>query len=463
MLLKNQFIILLVGFALVTVPARITCSHDQEAADRVSELLKSDRIEEALQVVENSDLENSDNGVIRRMVSVVYNNYAMILSRQGNYREAVDYFSRALNLQTDEPVVLYNYACCLFKLGRHYDAISNLEKVIYNAAAPAEYITESRRKLAEVYFDLKDYDRAQGQLRELAAENPKDLDSLFLLGRCYYQQGYLADALRTWQQIIDSEIRLPDDIKASLLQWMEKARRENSVEENFVAKRSQHFKIKFDCKKDDTIIESLTDYLEQAYSDIGKKMSYYPDQVTTVIVYETGDFLDVTQAPSWTNGLYGNWQIRIPLNFDLNYRNDYLAEIKNVIFHEYTHLLVHSLTDNRCPIWLNEGLAVYSQPDPGKFGEIYPLKSALGTGTLKTLKSLQSNFVNPKSYQETILNYTHAYHAVKFILNEWSYMDIQEIFELLKSGQDFETCLDQVLGESYESLNEKFLKYIEES
>lgn len=94
--------------------------------------------------------------------------------------------------------------------------------------------------------------------------------------------------------------------------------------------------------------------LEQAYQEIGRTFSYYPDRTILAVLYTDQQFRDVTQSPAWTKALFDG-KIHLPIGGPIE--NE--ALLKKVVYHEYTHALVHQLSRGKTPTWLNEGLALY--------------------------------------------------------------------------------------------------------
>ncbi len=60
----------------------------------------------------------------------------------------------------------------------------------------------SRRKLAEEYYLHKAYDKAKHELESILLENPKDIESLFLLGLIYGKQGSMNVSCSAFKKII---------------------------------------------------------------------------------------------------------------------------------------------------------------------------------------------------------------------------------------------------------------------
>ena len=80
-----------------------------------------------------------------------------------------------------------------------------------------------------------------------------------------------------------------------------------------------------------------------------------PSERVPVVLYPSEDFHDVTQTPSWTSGVYDG-RIKLPVG---GIADGDSAVLERTLRHEYGHVLVHQLTHGRCPVWLNEGVAIW--------------------------------------------------------------------------------------------------------
>ena len=87
-----------------------------------------------------------------------------IYLRNGEYREAISHFERALNLSTRKP--------------------------------------ELRMKIIECWILLKEFTPAQKDLRALISEFPSFLPARLKLGLLFYQQGRTAEALEQWESVL---------------------------------------------------------------------------------------------------------------------------------------------------------------------------------------------------------------------------------------------------------------------
>ena len=76
----------------------------------------------------------------------------------------------------------------------------------------------------------------------------------------------------------------------------------------------------------------------EAYGEIGKSFSYYPENPITVILYSDQQFRDITRTPAWTGGLFDG-KIRIPTEGAGSLSGGVL---NRVLHHEYTHAIVYA-------------------------------------------------------------------------------------------------------------------------
>jgi hypothetical protein len=136
----------------------------------------------------------------------------------------------------------------------------------------------------------------------------------------------------------------------------------------------------------------------------------------TVILYGERDFAVATGAPSWVGGLYDG-KIRIPVRGVTGRER----ELKRILFHEYTHALVYSVTPV-CPRWVQEGLAESCAGSRLlKIGQIIPLER------LENASSWWNGESAPLAYRES-----HA--AVAALIDRFGLDRLKEFLRAL--GRD---------------------------
>ena len=113
--------------------------------------------------------------------------------------------------------------------------------------------------------------------------------------------------------------------------------------------------------------------------------------------------------------------------------------------HEFTHLLVADAAGSaygQVHTWLNEGLAVYSEREPGNEYERY-MQSAIRNERVPPLSSLRTYAGTPT---ETLRNYGQGHAVVAYMLGTHGPEKMVELFEELRSTHNFDKALNAAYG-----------------
>lgn len=166
-----------------------------------------------------------------------------------------------------------------------------------------------------------------------------------LIGRAYHAMGELTLAGEAWE----SAARAGAVEAAPLLT---KLRREQQAEEGMTRRFGGRFRLSYAPGVSDALAGEILSVLQEAYQDLGREFSSYPDTEVPVLLYPRQQFAEVTGLPAWAGGAYDG-KIRVPLGGIERMS----PQLKAVLYHEYCHVLVRFLARDRAPAWLNEGLA----------------------------------------------------------------------------------------------------------
>lgn len=317
---------------------------------------------------------------------------------------------------------------------------------------------------AEQYFKAKNYKEALPLYKELAITDNK---MFVFLGVCCYETGdyrnagdYLENALEADEnnamalKYLSLTCYKLDDLKNSLryaeasleiqrdteLQaHFSKLKREINAMDGYGNTRRVNFNIVFSKFEHNETRFAVIDILENAYRDIGQQMDTYPSTPVSVILYNEKNFFDVTRAPGWAGGLFGvDGKIRVPIR---GLKPDEPL-LKRVLYHEYTHALVHTIT-SKCPRWLHEGLAQY-------FEYFFLLSGRLKTiGQIIPLKRLEVGFPSGNT-RVVALAYWESYSVVSYLVDRYKLYRIKELLQELGRGTDLNSAFSSAFSITYD-------------
>lgn len=215
-------------------------------------------------------------------------------------------------------------------------------------------------------------DEALNYAKEAVSEEPDHVDAYALLGELYYLRQEMTKAKENWAYALKLAPSRTD-----VRQWMAKLDKEMEVEKSLGRSDTYPFVVRFDQDDATVDVSTLRQLLRETYRVVGQSFQYFPDHPISVILYSEANFESVKGVSHRVAGLYDG-KIRLPLKPDLSRDK----ELKRILWHEYTHALVHDLSKNRCPTWLNEGIATLQESrvspiDPRQFREAFQKDAAV--------------------------------------------------------------------------------------
>lgn len=276
------------------------------------------------------------------------------------------------------------------------------------------------------YYKLGDYRSSAFFLEKaLGHEGVDEFEVTKFLAFTYYKLDNLDQSLANAQAAL--RMKSDPDLRA----LVERLEREKPAQESFLKEETLHFKILFDGYEHGAVSSKVLQILEDAYVSIGAQIGHFPRDAVTVIVYPGKEFYDVTRMPDWSGGIFDG-KIRLPLKGI----DDYDPEVlKKVLYHEYTHALVYSITPN-CPTWVNEGLAMYFSGERRE-----------KVGQLISLRSLEKQF--PRSHDLSTTAYSVSYSAVTHLIENYGLYSIRDFLFALSRGESVEGAFNSAFFVSY--------------
>lgn len=361
-----------------------------------------------------------------------YTSQARNLIKHGEYRKALDWLKSGYSLYPYDQRLRHELASVYVQAGKRDLKISRyLEAADYFGQAHELYPSSKEigvlRGVA-LYLD-KNYDAARPEF-EAAGEQ---VEALVYLGKIGYDTGDLPAALSYWRRALDR-----DPENATIARLIEKAERELPVEEKMDRGYSAMFDLSFDAELPQGLSGEVLEALESAYNTVGDDLGLFPRTRIPVLLYTKSDYRSVTAGPDWSGGLYDG-KIRLPVGGITGLTK----QLRAVIFHEYTHVVIAELTHGNIPSWLNEGLAEveghreFSRPTA-------QLARAVKNDTLLPLPAVTASFKSMDT-AEAGLAYQQSYSMANFMVERYGWYAVQAILKSLGQRATMEAAVSQAL------------------
>jgi len=381
-------------------PPAPTFDHEGDVAGRVIRDGKVDG--EALGLLERSG--NPDVAAIGYFLAGKHE------ADHGNFPQAKVYYESALRFQPENATLLIYYAACLMRTGQAAQALPYAEHAVRIA--------------------------------------PDSADAVAMLGFVQFASDRTADAIRSWKKSLALR---PD---TTVKEYLARAERESSAESDFSQRESSHFNLHFEGKDtSDGFRRDLLATLDGEYDDLVRDLGYSPHDTIAVTLYTKQAFFDVTRAPSWS-GAINDGKLRIPVSGVTSVNSD----LARVLKHELTHSFVSQMSSNRCPTWLNEGIA---QMEEGKSSASNgrALAQMFAAGAEIPYNMLESSFMS-FSGPEATAAYAQSLAAAEYIRETYGMGDIQRLLEHLGQGSSTEAALRSTVHSDYRQLRDGIARWL---
>jgi tetratricopeptide (TPR) repeat protein len=224
---------------------------------------------------------------------------------------------------------------------------------------------------------------------------------------------------------------------------------------------TEHFIILFNKEKDPIIGEVFAERLEEMHADVVTAFKHKPAVKTIVEVFPThaGFSVRTTGAP-WI-GTVGASTGRVIALVAPRREGKTLGPFNwlQVMRHEYVHTVTLSMTENRVPHWMTEGLAVLEERTPMRWDWVPMLHHAVTKDELFTMEGLTWGFVRPRRPNDRQLAYAQSFWTCHFIEERWGRDAILAMLEHFRAGKTESQVLRDVLKIEPDSFYRDFVAW----
>ena len=412
-------LVLLLGasLSLWQQPRRVQRSAPQRPAAMVEEPAPS--------VADSADEPNSAPPDVR----------AMPLASADDFREVVRQLEEALRYAPDDPTLTRKLQTVLLHWGVTDLAADRLDDASARLQEAAELgeRAEVLSALGVTYWRQGDYAAATTSLEHALQLAPKDANAMLALAQVYLRQDKRPEAFDLLRRVKETGAGGPD-----LDKQLEQLGREVDAEWGFSQLQSRHFRVSFGDDQDTRSVHLILDVLEYAYDTVGEKLDTYPSERTEVVLYTQQDFHAVTRTPHWAGAAFDG-RIKIPVRGLTEEQPD----LRRIVRHEYAHSIVAQLAGVRCPVWLNEGVAVWAEEEEDGDHEGWARAQIAGQ-PLFSLRELTDSFTRLPAGRVQVA-YAQSYLTVRALVDRYGARKIP----VLLGGLPHNRSLEEAYSSTY--------------
>ncbi len=365
---------------------------------------------------------NPGNSIIKEQLAVFYNNFSLKLSQEGNFKLAHENIRKALE----------------------YSPLSEtIKKNLYNILLQyADNLHKNKKDANALKF-------AKEALRVL----PDETAGYILLGSIYYGQDQFRDTLKYWNKAISM-----DPQNSDLRGRIESLKREKSVESAFRTRRKNYFRIRFDKELDTAYVNLILNILEDARRSLRNQFGFRSDEIIPVIIYDDRQFKDATAQPHWTQGIYDG---KIRIRYQDATRDD--KNLRQVLFHEYSHAMLYLNIGTNIPLWFNEGFAQFNEPQQG----VSAADKIFLAGYMKNYKRFSLGRLDEMFTQKTDKDALRAAYFQSrlffiYLYEKYRKHRINRFLNGLKNDMPWQQALTEAFAISVDRLERNFNNYLDD-
>jgi tetratricopeptide (TPR) repeat protein len=219
----------------------------------------------------------------------------------------------------------------------------------------------------------------------------------------------------------------------------------------FQTMRSEHFVLRMEPKEAAVYGKEALELLERAHSTLTARYCLALSEQTIVEIFpDQADFAIRTFGLPGGSGYLGVCFGRLITANSMAARPGMPANWHSVLWHEFGHVVTLTLTRNKMPRWLSEGISVYEErlhrggANPtGNWGErMKPrYRAMLLAEDCPKVSELSGSFLHPKTPAHLGFAYYESSLVVEWLVEKWGLDKMRALLADLGSGVDMQVAL----------------------
>lgn len=229
---------------------------------------------------------------------------------------------------------------------------------------------------------------------------------------------------------------------------------------------TEHFRIKYDPKKDKRTAQYMGDWLEEVYPKLVKQMGFAPPDKSLFEVFNQARNTD-------GHGWFSARMVGLPHIHPIGACAGQIVALKSpnegeqrfnwsrVLKHEFVHVLNLQQTDFNIPHWFTEALAVVNEGygRPREWHQLLARRSA--SKKLFNLESINLGFIRPHSSDDWTLAYCQAELYARYMTERFGDDAIAKMLAAYGDNLTTPEALERALQVSVPDFEQGYQKYVQ--
>jgi len=211
--------------------------------------------------------------------------------------------------------------------------------------------------------------------------------------------------------------------------------------EKFTVLTSPHFRIRMSATEAPIYGDRALALLERAHTHLTERYGLQLDAPAIVEIYDDPkDFAVRTFGMPDIGGFLG---VCFGPVFTINSPASAHANWEAVLWHEFTHVITLTMTRNRMPRWLSEGISVFEerQQNPA-WGQLMSLnyRDRILEGKTQPISRMSAAFLEAEDGRDTQFAYFQSYLVVEFLVERFGFEKLRTLLRSLADGLEINTA-----------------------
>lgn len=232
--------------------------------------------------------------------------------------------------------------------------------------------------------------------------------------------------------------------------------------QDFETLESEHFLVRLSREEAPVYGERALRVLEQAHAQLTERYGIELPQKTTVEIYpDPADFETRTFGMPGNPGFLG---VCFGPVFTINSPATRSTNWEAVLYHEFCHTITLTMTNNRMPRWLSEGISVFEeQVHNPSWGQRMTAgyRDRILTGAMQPISEMSAAFLRAQTDEDVQFAYYQSYLVVEFIAQRYGLGAIKALLVDLGGGEPVNDALSTHLAPLPE-LDDAFVAFAKE-